>query len=178
LSPLTAPLTTTWPTWTPSGPYSFAIARAKIRRPALAELNAPHPATAQRVAGAGEQDGAPVPRDHAARRLPPEQKPAEADPPALAEVVRLHLEDATGRVVARVVDREIHLGAGMLEERGDAASLVASAANDDASPPDLSMSATTASSEADVRLAATTCNPSLAKRLQSCAPSPRSGRRR
>jgi hypothetical protein len=29
--------------------------------------------------------------------------------------------------------------------------------------------------EADVRPAATTCSPSLAKRLQSCAPSPRSG---
>src|SRR6516165_7621609 len=37
------------------------------------------------------------------------------------------------------------------------------------------MSATTASSEAGVRPVATTCSPSLAKRLQSCAPSPRSG---
>src|ERR1700739_1503795 len=36
--------TTTWPTWMPSGPYSFAIAWARIRRPALAELKAPYPA--------------------------------------------------------------------------------------------------------------------------------------
>src|ERR1700756_5631792 len=44
LSPSTAPSTTTWPTWMPSGPYSFAIAWARIRRPALAELKAPYPA--------------------------------------------------------------------------------------------------------------------------------------
>ena len=55
------------------------------------------------------------------------------------------------------------------------ASLVASVTKDEASPPDPWMSATTALKEADVRPAATTCSPSLAKRLQSCAPSPRSG---
>ena len=58
-------------------------------------------------------------RDHAAQRLPPEQKPAEADdPPTILEIVRLHLEDAARRVVAGVVDGQIHVGAGMVEQRG------------------------------------------------------------
>jgi hypothetical protein len=39
-----SPSTTTWPTWMPWGPYSFAIAWARVHRPALAELKAPYPA--------------------------------------------------------------------------------------------------------------------------------------
>ena len=40
-SPPTGPSTTTCPTCTPSGPYSFAIAWAKFLRAPLDELNAP-----------------------------------------------------------------------------------------------------------------------------------------
>jgi len=53
------------------------------------------------------------------RRASRPNKSAEAgDPPAFLEVVRFHFENATGRIVARIVDREIHVGTGMLEERG------------------------------------------------------------
>ena len=41
------------------------------------------------------------------------------DPPAALEVVRFHLKNSTGRVAAGVVDREIHVGARVREERGD-----------------------------------------------------------
>jgi hypothetical protein len=48
----------------------------------------------------------------------PNKSAVAGDPPAFLEVVRFHFENATGRIVARIVDREIHVGTGMLEERG------------------------------------------------------------
>src|SRR4029077_8598800 len=55
----------------------------------------------------------------AAQGLPSEQEAAVAgDPPAFLEVVRFHFKNSPGRVVACVVNREIHIEARVREERG------------------------------------------------------------
>src|SRR5215831_12986408 len=72
-------------------------------------------AAAKRRAGAGEEEAAAA-RHHAAHRLATEEEAAEAtDTPASLEILRLHLGDASGCIVAGVVDGDVDLAAGRIE---------------------------------------------------------------
>ena len=97
------------------------MACASVRRPALEELNAPYPERPLKEALAPVNSRLPPPLRIMRRTgFASEQEAAEADgPPALFEVARLHVDDAAGRVVAGVVDRELDAIAGLIEQRHD-----------------------------------------------------------
>jgi hypothetical protein len=117
-SPPIAPSTTTWPTWIPSLAYSFAIACARAE-PSLGRIErAIACASPERRTCPGKQQCANGFRNHATDRLTPEQETAEThDAPALLKVVGLHIDDFTWRVVARIVDGQLEITAGLIEQR-------------------------------------------------------------